>query len=213
VLVENEFEVPATIDRAWAYLLDVEKVAACAPGAELTETVDDSAWKGKIAMKLGPVSLSFAGTVSLQERDDEAHRLVLAARGQETRGKGAASATVTAWLEESGPGTLVRLRSDITLTGTVAQLSRGLLPDVSKRLTAEFAECLRSSIGAAEPASGVAPAPPAPRAPAAPPPAERAPLEAAPAARKPAAIGGIRLVLWAFWRAIVRALGRLFGRS
>jgi CTP:molybdopterin cytidylyltransferase MocA/carbon monoxide dehydrogenase subunit G len=146
VLIENEFEVPAPLERTWAYLLDVEKVAPCAPGAELTETLDERTWKGKLSLKLGPVSLAFAGTVSIRDRDDAGHRLVLAARGQETRGKGAASATVTARLEERGSNAFVRIESDITLTGTVAQLSRGLLPDVSRRLTAQFAECLRSSM-------------------------------------------------------------------
>jgi uncharacterized protein len=202
VLIENEFEVPAPLARTWAYLLDVEKVAPCAPGAELTETVDDRTWKGKLNLKLGPVSLSFAGTVSIQDRDDAEHRLVRTAKGQETKGKGAASATVTARLEELGSNTFVRIESDITLTGTVAQLSRGLLPDVSRRLTAQFAECLRSSMteqerdGAAAPAGAPAPA-----------------VTPAPTARPaPATIGGFRLALWAIWRAIVRALGKVFRR-
>ena len=68
--IENEFTVPAPIDHVWAYLLDVERVAPCMPGAELTEVVDDTTWKGKVNMKLGPVSLSFAGTVTMQDRDD-----------------------------------------------------------------------------------------------------------------------------------------------
>ncbi|MGZ4108627.1 MAG: SRPBCC family protein [Actinomycetota bacterium] len=207
VLIENEFEVPAPLERTWTYLLDVEKVAPCAPGAELTETVDDRTWKGKLNLKLGPVSLSFAGTVSIQDRDDAEHRLVLAAKGQETKGKGAASATVTARLEKRGSNTFVRIESDIMLTGTVAQLSRGLLPDVSRRLTAQFAECLRSSMTERERDAEAAAAAPAP---ADGPPAAVTP---APAARPaPTAIGGVRLALWAIWRAIVRALGRLFRR-
>ena len=79
--IENEFTVPAPIDHVWAYLLDVERVAPCMPGAELTEVVDDTTWKGKVNMKLGPVSLSFAGTVTMQDRDDHAHKIVLSAKG------------------------------------------------------------------------------------------------------------------------------------
>jgi uncharacterized protein len=219
VLIENDFEVPAPIEHAWAYLLDVERVAPCAPGAELTETVDERTWKGKINMKLGPVSLSFAGTVRIEERDDAAHRVVLGARGQEVKGKGAASATVTSWLEERNGGTLVKMQADISLTGTVAQLSRGLLPDVSKRLTADFADCLRESITAGEHLTS--PAPPgagtteetAAVAPAvASPPSPQPTATPATPVRKPASIGGIRLGLWAIWRAVVRAVGRLFGR-
>ena len=98
MLIENEFQVPATIDRAWAYLLDVEAIAPCAPGAELTEVVDDDTWKGRINLKLGPIALSFAGTVTVAERDEANHRVVLKAQGQEQKGKGAANATVTSWL-------------------------------------------------------------------------------------------------------------------
>jgi carbon monoxide dehydrogenase subunit G len=191
MLIENEFEVPAPAERTWAFLLDVERVAPCAPGAELTETVDDRTWKGRVNVKVGPVALAFAGTVTIQDRDDVARRVVLAAKGQETRGKGAASATVTSWLEERPNGSLVRMRADITLSGTVAQLSRGLLPDVSRRLTAEFAECLRARIAAEPAAAGVAPAS---------------------TSAEPRSIGGVRLGLWAAWRAIVRFVRRLLGR-
>ena len=99
MLIENEFTVSAPQDELWAYLLDVEKIAPCMPGAELTETVDDRNWKGKLNAKFGPVALAFAGTVAMTERDDEAHRVVLTAKGMEQKGKGAANATVTSWLE------------------------------------------------------------------------------------------------------------------
>ena len=99
MLIKNDFTVPRSVDDVWAYLLDVEKVAPCMPGAELTETVDDRNWKGKLNMKFGPVAMSFAGTVALEERDDAAHRVKLHAKGMEQKGKGAANATVSA----SGP--------------------------------------------------------------------------------------------------------------
>ena len=134
----------------WAYLLDVERVAPCMPGGELTEIVDDHTWKGKVNMKLGPVSLSFAGTVTMQDRDDAAKRVVLAAKGMEQKGKGAANASVTSWLEQGDGVTNVKMQADIHLTGTVAQLSRGLLPEVSRKLTQQFADCLLQSMEAAE---------------------------------------------------------------
>lgn len=196
MLIENEFRVTAPMDHTWAYLLDVEKVAPCAPGAELTDVVDDRTWKGKIIMKLGPIALSFAGTVTMAERDDATHRVVLKAQGQEVKGKGAASAAVTSWLEP-GPGdgeTTVKIQADITLTGTVAQLSRGLLPDVSAKLTNQFAECLQASIGAEEGGA-----------------AETAPA-AAPHAQA-VAIGGIRLGLYAIVKAVGRFFSGLVGRK
>lgn len=200
MLIENEFEVPTEVERTWAYLLDVEKVAACAPGAELTETLDDATWKGRINLKLGPVSLSFAGTVTIQDRDDQAHRVKLVAKGQETKGKGAATATVTSWLEPAENATRVRMQADIVLSGSVAQLSRGLLPDVSAKLTREFAECLRSRITAEQPAATETATS-----------AEAVPAASPSPGPRPEAIGGLRLGLWAAWRAVVRFLSRLFG--
>lgn len=194
MLIENEFRVPAPADRLWDFLLDVERIAPCVPGAELTEVADDRTFKGRVAMKLGPVSLSFAGTVTVQERDDAAHRVVLHAKGLEQKGKGAANVVLTAWLEPGEGITTVAMRSDITLTGAVAQVSRGLLPDVSAKLTQQFADCLRESMSAlqAEAHPG-ATAPPAP-------------------ARRQA-IGGIRLGLHAIRRAITRFFRRLLSRG
>jgi carbon monoxide dehydrogenase subunit G len=205
VLIENEFEVPATLESAWQYLIDVERVAPCAPGAELTEVVDEHTWKGKINLKLGPIALSFAGTVTIAERDDADHRVVLKAQGQEQKGKGAASASVTSWLEPSGSdgATTVKMQAEITLTGTVAQLSRGLLPDVSARLTNQFAECLRESMTAEQAAAS----PAGPEAAAA---GEATPP---PAPTTPRAIGGIRLGFYAIVKAIGRFFSRLFGRK
>jgi carbon monoxide dehydrogenase subunit G len=198
--IENEFDVPAPVDHVWTYLLDVERVAPCMPGAELTEVVDDHTWKGKVNMKLGPVSLAFAGTVTMRERDDQAKRIVLAAKGMEQRGKGAANASVTSWLEQGDGVTNVKMRADIHLTGTVAQLSRGLLPEVSRKLTQQFADCLLQSMRAAEvratESADVAAA-------------VVAPVEAS-ARTKP--IGGIRLGLAAIWASIKGFFRRLFGK-
>jgi carbon monoxide dehydrogenase subunit G len=133
--IENTFTVAAPAETLWHYLLDVEKIAPCMPGAELTEVVDDRHWKGKLNAKFGPVGMSFAGTVEMTERDDAAHRVVLSAKGMEQKGKGAANASVTSWLEP-GPAadeTTVKMTADITLTGAAAQLSRGLLPEISKK--------------------------------------------------------------------------------
>ena len=198
--IENEFDVPAPIDHVWTYLLDVERVAPCMPGAELTEVVDDHTWKGKVNMKLGPVSLAFAGTVTMQERDDQARRIVLAAKGMEQKGKGAANASVTSWLEQGDGVTNVKMRADIHLTGTVAQLSRGLLPEVSRKLTQQFADCLLQSMGAAEVRATES--------------ADLAAAVAAPieATARPEPIGGIRLGLGAIWAAISRFFRRLFGK-
>lgn len=202
--IENDFEVKAPLERVWAYLLDVEKIAPCAPGAELTEVVDDHTWKGKVTVKVGPVGLSFAGTVVMQERDDQAHRVVLKADGREQRGKGAASALVQARLEAADDGTKVSIETDLTISGAVAQYGRGMVADISQRMTRQFAECLEANITAAE--SG--PSAPAPEPAAEPRPA--APLAPPRTAGRP--VKGFRLGVWAVWRVVVRFFQRLFGR-
>jgi uncharacterized protein len=219
VQIENEFTVAAPIDDLWRFLLDVERIAPCMPGAELTETVDEKTWKGKVNMKLGPVSLAFAGTVEMEERDDAGHRVKLRAKGMEQKGKGAANATVTSWLMPAGEETTVKMSADIQLTGAVAQLSRGLLPEVSKRLTAQFAECLHETILADGAAATGAPAAAASVAsqgstggdPAS---SDDAATASAPGpAPRAAAIGGIRLGLAAVWSVIANFFRGLFGRK
>jgi carbon monoxide dehydrogenase subunit G len=193
MLIENEFTAPQPVDALWEFLLDVERIAPCMPGAELTETVDDRTWKGKVSMKFGPIALSFSGTVTMDERDDEAHRVVLSAKGMEKTGKGAATAKVTSWVEPADDGSVVKMQSDITLSGTVAQLSRGLMPEVSKKLTQEFADCLRQTISSTPTSATSATS-------------ERP----APTTAKP--VGGIGLGVSAIWAMIRRFFAKLFGR-
>jgi carbon monoxide dehydrogenase subunit G len=195
MLIEDSFTVRTPIDRLWTLLQDVQRIAPCLPGAELTETVDERTWRGVVHVRLGPVQLAFRGTVVMEERDDTAHRAKLSAKGTEQRGKGAATATVESWLEPAEDGaTTVRLRSQITLTGPAAQLSRGLLPEVSRLLTGQFAGCLQEMLEAdAGPPPGEAEAEPAP-----------------PSA--PRALAGFGLGLRALWSAITRFVRRLLGR-
>jgi len=229
MLIENTFTVTAPPDDLWNYLLDVEKIAPCMPGAELTETVDDTHWKGKLNMKFGPVSMSFAGEVKMAERDDEAKRVVLSAKGMEQKGKGAANATVTSWLEpgDTGAETTVKMTADIALTGAAAQMSRGLLPEISKKLTQQFADCLQASMAAEQTAKAapVAPGDADVGAGGAPAPAEGTPdvgstiaktTASTPPAASPARpvakpVGGIGLGLAAVWALIKNFFRRLFG--
>jgi uncharacterized protein len=217
MLIEDSFTVHTPVDRLWAFLQDVERIAPCMPGAELTETVDDHTWKGRVLVKFGPVQMTFSGSVSMDERDDAAHRAKLTAKGTEQRGKGAASAAVESWLEPAGDeGTRVNIRSDITITGAAAQLSRGLLPDVSKLLTKKFADCLQSTLEQEDAAVAAPTAGPAPATASA---EGSEPTSAAPApaptprpTAAPQAVGGIGLGLRALWSAIKRFFSRLFGR-
>jgi carbon monoxide dehydrogenase subunit G len=186
MLIETGFTVEAPAGDLWRVLLDVETIVPCMPGAELTEVIDDRHWKGMVQARFGPVSMSFAGTVTMEERDDDAHRVVLKAAGMEQKGKGAANATVTSWLEPAAePGsTTLRMQADVTFSGAAAQLSRGLLPEISKKLTQQFADCLQTRM-----AEGSAPA-------------EHAEASAP--------VGGVRLGASALWATVAGFFRRLF---
>lgn len=201
--IENTIEIPAARTQVWDYLLDVERVAPCMPGAELTEVVDDHTWKGKVAVKLGPVSLSFAGTVVLQEADEANHTVVLKADGKESKGKGTASALVTSRLEEPVPdSTRLVISTDLSISGALVQFGRGMIADVSQKMAGQFADCLaaRMAAEASQPATAQPGAEGA------------APTPGAPLPRAAEPVGGLRLAIWALFRAIWRGLVRL-GRA
>jgi carbon monoxide dehydrogenase subunit G len=188
--IQNEFVVKAPLERVWNYVLDVERLAPCAPGAELTEVVDDRTWKGRLNVKVGPISMSFAGTVVLQERDDWAHRAVLKAEGREQKGRGAATAIVTSRMEPADDGTKVVIETDLSISGAAAQYGRGMIGDISQRMTNAFATCLEERISADNPG-------------------EKTPIQTPTPGAKP--VKGIRLAVWVAWRAVVRFFKRLFG--
>ena len=206
--IENSFEVPAPTETVWDYMLDIEKFVPCMPGASLTETIDDTHWKGKLTVKLGPVSLNFAGKVEMSERDDETHRVVLEASGMEQRGKGAAQATVTSNLEPFEGGTRVLVVQDLKISGQAAQFSRGMMQDVSAKLTKKFADCLKANMTIDEQAASAD----APAAAEANPDAAEVP---APMPKRVEAkpVGGIRLALGALVSAVIRFFKKLFGRK
>jgi len=98
VRLENSFEVPAPPEQAWALLMDVPRIIPCMPGAKLDETIDDSHWKATMAVKLGPISLSFITDVAREEEDESARRAKLSAKAREARGRGNAQATIESTL-------------------------------------------------------------------------------------------------------------------
>jgi carbon monoxide dehydrogenase subunit G len=156
VKLQNEFTVPAPLERAWEVLLDMERVAPCLPGAALESSSGDE-HVGTMTIKVGPITARYRGTVRVQEADAAARRSVLRAEARDQRGQGTAAATITSRMEEVPGGTHVQVETDMRITGPVAQFGRGVMQDVSAKLMGRFAECL-----AAEIAAGAAPVPAAP---------------------------------------------------
>jgi len=141
----NEFRVDAPIETAWATLTDIEGIAPCMPGAQLTE-IDGDEFKGSVKVKVGPITAQYKGTATFAEKDDAAHRAVIDASGRDTRGAGNASATITAQLSPDGEGTKAVITTDLKVTGKVAQFGRGVMADVSEKLLGQFVDCLESKL-------------------------------------------------------------------
>jgi carbon monoxide dehydrogenase subunit G len=168
--LQNSFTVAADVETAWQMLLDVPRIAPCMPGAELTEAVDDSHFKGNAKVRVGPVQLSFAGEAELVEVDAAAHTARLSAKGNDTKGRGAAQADVTFALVEDGGNTRVDIATELNLTGSVAQYGRaaGLITEIAAQIIADFAKNLEAQLTAAAPTAGAEAATAETSAPAAP---------------------------------------------
>jgi uncharacterized protein len=177
--LENGFEVSASVEDAWRLLNDVPGVVPCMPGAELVEVVDENAWKAKLHVKLGPISLQFLADVAREQLDEAGGRVVLAVKAREAKGRGSAEATIESKLAASNGGTRVDIVTELTLRGAVAQYGRGVVADVATRLTAQFADCIARRLAGAEPSSPQTVDDPEP-------------------------IGGLRLLLGALWRSLFR---------
>ena len=147
--LEQSFEVAAPVERVWATLIDVEAVAPCLPGAEITGADDDGAYRGTFSVKLGPASAAYAGSLRLEQVDDASRTIVMRAEGSDKRGQGAAKATIESTVSESGDVTRVAVVTDFTITGRLARFGRGgLMEDIANRLMRDFASCLEARIGA-----------------------------------------------------------------
>ena len=121
--LENEFTVPASIDQAWAVLLDVPRVAPCLPGATVEPGGgEDGVFKGAMKIKIGPITASYKGTVKIEETDEAAHRVAMKAQAKDARGQGTAAATITSTMEEVADGTKVHVVTDMRVTGPAASV-------------------------------------------------------------------------------------------
>jgi uncharacterized protein len=147
MLITNDFEVAEPVDKVWQFFQNIPQVATCLPGAELTESLGDDKYKGRVLVRMGPVKLQFAGTADITERDEAAKRIVVNATGAEERGRGQASLVVTATLSRSGSGTKVDVTQDLQLAGAAAQYGRGMIGDVTSVLMRDFAVNMQDRIG------------------------------------------------------------------
>jgi carbon monoxide dehydrogenase subunit G len=190
---DNSFDVPLPPAQAWPVLMDIKRIAPCMPGAQLTEVIDDTTYKGNISVRLGPVALTFAGTVKFEEIDNENRKARVRAQGTDAKGRGAAQAMAAFRLEPAAGGCKVLVHTDLSLSGAVAQYGRGvgMIQATAAALIGQFANNLKAELAK----GGAAPTP-----------AQAAATSAMPPpAAKP--ISGFSLMAKVLWDAIVRMFG------
>jgi carbon monoxide dehydrogenase subunit G len=158
--LEQSFEVQAPLEQVWQALIDVERVAPCLPGAEVTGRNDDGTYNGSFKVKIGPTAAAYSGKLAMQEVDESAHRATMDANGTDRRGQGGAKATIVSSVEPAGPNaTRVSVDTDYHITGRLARFGRGgMIEEISNRLLGEFARNLQDML-AHEQSSGGGPTP------------------------------------------------------
>jgi len=194
--LENSFGVGAPPDKVFAYLIDVNKVVGCVPGAELSEVVDPTTFKGKVKIKVGPITVAYSGTAKIVDRNDAQHTATLEAEGRETTGPGSARAKALMSVEADGAGSTVKIVTDYNVAGRVAQFGRGVMEDVSRRIVNDMAACIKANVEAAEPAADGGPGASA---------AAAGPNPAQPVTAKP--VNALTLFFKVLWAGIKHAFG------
>jgi carbon monoxide dehydrogenase subunit G len=150
--ITESFTVERPVETVWTFFQNVPEVAACMPGVELLETLDGETYKGKMKVKLGPISAQFQGQATIENRDEAGRIGVISARGADRQGGSRASAKVQYSLAPADAGTKVDIVADISLQGAMAQFGRtGLIQEVSGQLTKEFAGCIEQKLAAQSP--------------------------------------------------------------
>ncbi len=200
--LEQSFSVAAPVDEVWAALIDVERVAPCLPGAEITGRNEEGAYEGAFTIKLGPTTAAYRGFLRMESLDEATRTATMYAKGTDKRGQGGATATIVSTMRAEDGATRVDVVTDFSITGRLARFGRsGMIEDISRRLMGDFADCLQATLGAAsadavpaEPRTGSLP--PSSSAAQRPPPQSATPVK------------GFSLLLGVLWERIRRLFGR-----
>ena len=156
--LEQSFTVAAPVEQVWDMLVDVERVAPCLPGAEITGQRPDGSYEGNFTVKLGPTTASYRGSLKMDSLDEASRTATMHANGTDKRGQGGAHAVIVSTLRQEGEETVVDVSTDFTITGRLARFGRGgMIEDISKRMMRDFSQCLQATI-TSEPAAAEAPA-------------------------------------------------------
>jgi uncharacterized protein len=146
VILEHSFPVAADPDDIYAFLLDVNKVAACMPGMSDVQAESDSVFVGTLKVKVGPIGVTYRGRASISERDDASRTAVIDAEGTEGVGAGAVRAVARMSVIPDAGGSVVAIQTDLAIAGRLAQFGRGIIDGVAKRMVGQMADCIRTKL-------------------------------------------------------------------
>lgn len=206
--VEEKFEVQAPVERVWKYMIDPQRVVVCIPGAELLESKGEDTFLGAVKVKVGPVTMSYKGTVEFAEVDEPNHLVRIVGEGREAGGAGSAKMTMISRVTalENG-GSQVTVDAEMDLVGKIVQFGRGMIEEVSRQLFRQFSSCVKQHLEVDQEPQAAEQAPGA---------ETKSETESAPKVEtrteaKP--VSATSLGLRALWAIITRAFQRLFGRQ
>jgi hypothetical protein len=146
VQLNESFVVDAPPDEVWRFLLDPAQVVVCLPGAQLTEAVGDGVYKGRVKVKVGPITASYTGTARLADVDESARRMQLIAEGHDASGGSAKMAMMGHVTARDGGGSEVTVSARVDIAGRVMQFGRGMVESVSRQLFRQFASSVCSTL-------------------------------------------------------------------
>ena len=147
VELDKSYPVATSADAAWKFLQDIKAVASCMPGAEITEQSDDSHFKGRVKIKIGPAVASFKGDIEVESIDTNQRELVLLGKGSDTKGTSSASMRLTASIRDTGDGQCELIgRSEITVNGKMASFGGRMMNAISDKILQQFADNFANNV-------------------------------------------------------------------
>lgn len=150
VELDKAFKIAAPASAAWQFLQQIEAVAACMPGAEITERIDEHHYKGKVKSKIGPATMAFDGAIEIKGIDPEKRELRLRGSGQDTKGTSSASMDLTAWVVDGAEaGCELKGQAEVSVNGKVASLGGRMMNQVADQILNQFGKNFADNVLAA----------------------------------------------------------------
>lgn len=146
--LDKTFELPGSANQGWTFLQDIRGVASCMPGAEITEQVDDSNYKGSVKAKIGPATMAFAGNIEIRSIEVDKRELHMVGKGQDSKGSSSATMDLTAWVTEEEGKVVLRGKASVTVTGKAASLGGRMMTQVADQILNQFGKNFCNNVAA-----------------------------------------------------------------